>query len=98
VTTSAAAMGFERDPEHRVDQICHACGKWDKAPRHHHLAPDPVTGGFVDRSMHIDCCSAAGCPDGTCDSILTEAGDKRNDALVAYVRAMPPGAHVQSSE
>jgi hypothetical protein len=98
MTNPAFATGMERDPSHRVDQICNGCGQWDKAPRHHHMAQDPVSGSYVDRSMHMDCCSAAGCPDGTCDRILAEAGDKRNDALVQHVTKMAPGTHVIPNE
>jgi uncharacterized protein YgiB involved in biofilm formation len=34
---------------------------------------------------HLDCCAADGCPAGTCDSQLAEAGDKRNEELAAFL-------------
>lgn len=34
---------------------------------------------------HMDCCAQAGCPDGSCETILQSAGDKRGQALVNYL-------------
>lgn len=34
---------------------------------------------------HMDCCAEDGCPDGTCDALLGDAGDKRGDDLVAFL-------------
>jgi len=41
-----------------------------------------------DRTLqmrHMDCCAEAGCPDGTCDSIVDAAGGLQNDELVTFI-------------
>ncbi len=34
---------------------------------------------------HMDCCSADGCPDGTCDEVIRAAGNKKGNALVKHL-------------
>lgn len=36
---------------------------------------------------HLDCCRAAGCPDGTCDTQTAGAEDKRGKELLAHLMA-----------
>jgi hypothetical protein len=84
----ASTSGEVRPPEHRVDQPCHSCGKWDKDPRHHHLAADPA-GGFVDRIMHIDCCAGEGCPDGSCNVIMEQSNQAHGEDLIRHVTTVP---------
>lgn len=36
---------------------------------------------------HMDCCAAAGCPDGTCVARLEQVGDLRGDKLVRHLEA-----------
>ena len=69
-----------RPQEHRVERFCDACGQVDSDP--HHIAGQ-ADGSTTDR--HIDCCAAAGCADGSCDTVLAGAGDKRGDALVKHL-------------
>lgn len=69
-----------RDASHRIERYCEACGQVDSAPHHVAALSD---GSTTDR--HMDCCQMAGCPDGTCDTVMTAAGDKRNDALVKHL-------------
>jgi hypothetical protein len=38
--------------------------------------------GYV-LTKHMDCCAEDGCPDGSCDTILAEQGDKRGLDLAA---------------
>jgi len=74
-------LGFgQRDASHRIERYCDACGQIDNHP--HHIAGHP-DGSFTDR--HLDCCSTAGCPDGSCTEILAEAGDKRGNALIKHL-------------
>jgi hypothetical protein len=85
-----------RDPEHRIDQPCHECQTFDKHPRHNITFVDPDTGAMQEVLRHMDCCAAAGCPDGSCDKILEEArktGDHHGDKLIAFTRKLQPGEH-----
>ena len=69
-----------RPASSRVDRFCDACGQVDSDPHHMVGHTDGTT-----TSRHMDCCQLAGCPDGTCDAVLTEAGDKRHTALVKHL-------------
>jgi hypothetical protein len=46
----------------------------DAEPRHHVMIADPeaLPDGLRVISRHFACCSAGGCPDGSCDQILAE--------------------------
>lgn len=72
-------MGIGQDE--RVQMWCSACRQADTAPRHHVLAAD---GSLV--SKHMDCCRDSGCPDASCDAILRDSGEKRDDGLLAWIR------------
>ena len=61
----------------RSERPCTACGQVDDHPRH--------TDGFGDQMRHLDCCAAAGCPDGSCDSILAKAGGARGAELISFL-------------
>lgn len=39
---------------------------------------------------HMDCCRAAGCPDGTCNIVTAGAEDKKGDALVKHLTSRKP--------
>jgi hypothetical protein len=69
-----------RDASSRVERFCEGCGNVDADPHHVAANADGTT-----RSMHMDCCAHVGCPDGTCDRVLAEAGDKRHAALVEHL-------------
>ncbi len=43
------------------------------------------------QERHFDCCRDAGCPDGTCDKVLT---DTKNAHGIAIVQALNPKAEV----
>jgi hypothetical protein len=94
-TTAGPGPGM-RPPGHRVDQLCHACGQFDKHPRHHVLTLNE-DGGFLDQALHIDCCSLNGCPDGSCDRILTESNQQHGDLLVEFVKMREP-EHIVNGE
>ncbi len=81
-----------RDPESRIDQICHSCNGVDKHPRHHYL---DAARTYV---KHMDCCAADGCPDDTCVRILAASGNAHGDELTAYVRALAPQQHVKEND
>lgn len=60
-----SSLGFGMRPRsHRVERFCDACGQVDDHPHAIHCMPDGVI-----RDRHIDCCAAAGCPEGTCDQV-----------------------------
>lgn len=63
----------------RPIRFCPLCKLADDHPRHTRYDDDPNV------ARHMDCCRAAGCPDGSCP-IVTEGGEnlKGND-LVAYL-------------
>lgn len=70
-----------RDPGHRIERDCAECRKVDDHPRHSHWTVRE--GQHVIEDRHVDCCAAAGCPDGSCDRVLAEHGPARGLALVA---------------
>jgi hypothetical protein len=52
-----------------------------------------LLGDLFDRSSqdrHMDCCRAAGCPDGTCDAVTRGAEDLRGAALLEHLQAGAP--------
>lgn len=59
---------------------CHGCGSYDDHPRHIHAQPNGV-----DQLMHLDCCAAAGCPDGTCAKQIKGANGATGDKLRAHL-------------
>jgi hypothetical protein len=65
----------------RVMQDCDECGQADDHPRHVHQ--DVKDGQLAVQVRHLDCCAAAGCPDGTCGEILARAGNQRGASLVS---------------
>jgi hypothetical protein len=68
---------------------CDVCGQVDDHPRHviHSDGTHPITGAPVDLSLvrHMDCCSGAGCPDGSCDVIVEHAKGKQGSQLRAHI-------------
>ena len=58
----------------RAESACDSCGMVDAEPRHHVMIADPeaLPDGLRVISRHFACCSAGGCPDGSCDQILAE--------------------------
>ena len=66
--------------DERPVRDCDLCGISDTAPRHVIGLAD---GGTLTR--HMDCCRAAGCPEGTCDQVTAGAEDLRDDALLEHL-------------
>lgn len=66
----------------RLIHFCEAadCRQADDHPRHHAV----LANGTV-QTRHLDCCAAAGCPDGSCNVIIDHAGDKRGGDLLAHI-------------
>lgn len=60
----------------RVSRDCDVCHQVDDHPRH---------STYEGAMRHMDCCAAAGCPDGSCDSILAQAGDARGADLISFL-------------
>jgi hypothetical protein len=56
----------------RALRECDQCHVVDDLGHHHVVVPD-AEGGLVAESRHFACCSAIGCPDGSCDAIVTGA-------------------------
>lgn len=54
-------------------RFCPICKQADDHPRHDIFLTDPNV------SPHLDCCAAAGCPDGSCDVKTADQGEKRGD-------------------
>lgn len=50
---------------------CDDCHEVDELPHHQLVVPDD-SGGMIVESRHFACCAAAGCPDGTCNQILSQ--------------------------
>lgn len=51
-------------------------------------AVDAITAYTEDSSTtmrHINCCAQAGCPDGTCTTIVADSGGLEGDELLAYI-------------
>lgn len=67
--------------ETRTMMWCEACRQADTDPRHHVLTAE---GKLV--TQHMDCCRDAGCPDNSCDAILSESGEKRGVELLAWIK------------
>lgn len=71
-------------------RFCPLCQQADDHPRH-------VIAQAGDNSVarHLDCCRDAGCPDGSCDIVLREAGAKAGttgDALRKKLTALDADA------
>lgn len=52
-----------------------------------------IVADFLDTSTqlrHMDCCRAAGCPDGTCDAVTSGAESLKGDELVAHLTSRTP--------
>jgi len=68
--------------ETRTTMWCDVCRQADDHPRHHVLLAD----GTV-QTLHMDCCrDSAKCPDETCHDILSESGEQRGHALLAWIK------------
>lgn len=63
----------------RISGQCGECAGEDDHPRHHVFAQGRWT------SRHMDCCAAAGCPDGSCGQIMADSGHAHGAALVAHL-------------
>lgn len=75
--------------ESRVVRGCDRCGQVDDHPRHSAMI---MQGDQLQELVrHMDCCSEAGCPDGSCDSILAQAGDRRGADLISFLTGGPGG-------
>lgn len=64
-------MSMQPEPP-RALRECDECHEVDDAGHHQVVVPD-ATGDLVVSSRHFRCCAATGCPDGSCDEILTGA-------------------------
>jgi hypothetical protein len=58
----------------RAQSACDSCGAVDDRPKHHVAIFGPEGSSDAPRgvSRHFTCCSAEGCPDGSCDQILAQ--------------------------
>lgn len=56
----------------RVQRECDACHVVDDLGHHQVAVPD-ADGSLVVESRHFRCCADAGCPDESCNQILTGA-------------------------
>lgn len=52
---------------------CDDCHEVDELGHHQVVVPGD-DGGMVVESRHFACCMAAGCPDGSCNQILSQQG------------------------
>jgi hypothetical protein len=59
---------------------CHGCGSYDDHPRHVHAQADGT-----EQIRHMDCCAAAGCPDGSCPKQIAGAGGAKGAQLRAHL-------------
>lgn len=66
--------------EDRTPMWCDSCRGSDTDPRHHVMMED----GTI-QTRHMDCCRSEGCLDQSCDSILTESGERRGDDLLRWI-------------
>lgn len=64
-------MTVQPGAQPRAERECDACHVTDDLP--HHQVVVPEDDGLRMLSRHFACCSRLGCPDGTCDQILTGA-------------------------
>lgn len=71
---------MSQSPEQPANvRFCPLCRQADDHPRHEIATLPPNT------APHMDCCKAAGCPDGSCD-IVTEGAEKlRGDKFRAHL-------------
>lgn len=65
----------------RPQRLCEECGQIDDHPRHMVASPD----GTGEQIKHLDCCAAAGCPDGTCPDLLDGADGKTGADLLRHL-------------
>jgi hypothetical protein len=65
----------------RPIRLCDVCGGMDDHPRHMVASPD----GADEQIRHLDCCAAAGCPDGTCDALLENYTGSSGADLLAHL-------------
>jgi hypothetical protein len=70
--------------EERPERICDVCGLTDTDPRHVVGMDDGST-----QTRHLQCCVTAGCPDGTCDTFMAEAGDVTGTELIDFLTSQP---------
>jgi hypothetical protein len=72
-------------PDERPVRGCDVCGLEDADPRHV-VGMDDGT----DQTRHLQCCAQVGCPDGSCDTLMAEAGDISGDELIDFLTSQPP--------
>jgi hypothetical protein len=70
----------------RAQRGCDECGITDADPRH--TTAVMTNGGLTEKTRHMDCCAAAGCPDGSCPDILARSRDARGADLTSYLTAL----------
>ncbi len=64
----------------RPVRFCPLCRQSDDHPRHTRTTePDDV-------ARHLDCCRAAGCPDGTCNEFLGDAKPGVGVKMLDYIQ------------
>lgn len=56
-------------------RFCSVCKQADDHPRHDVWGTDPNV------APHLDCCASVGCPDGSCDVLIRNKGDKVGEAF-----------------
>jgi hypothetical protein len=62
----------------------------EAAPDEHKAAIIAQVQDTTTTMRHMDCCRAAGCPDGTCAQVTAGAEDKRGAALVKHLTSQNP--------
>lgn len=63
----------EQQPEPaRAQRECDECHVTDDLGHHQVAVPD-ADGSLIVESRHFACCAKAGCPDGSCNAIVTGA-------------------------
>jgi hypothetical protein len=64
-------MSVQPEPV-RALRECEECRQVDDLGHHQVVVPD-ASGNLAVTSRHFRCCAQAGCPDGSCNAILTGA-------------------------
>lgn len=64
-------MSVQPEPA-RVLRECDECHQVDDLGHHQVVVPD-ASGALAVASRHFACCAQTGCPDGSCNAILTGA-------------------------
>lgn len=63
----------------RPIRFCPLCQQADDHPKHLVINEDANIG------RHMDCCAAAGCPDGNCDVVTAEADGATGKKMLSHV-------------